>query len=293
MYWGPVGGAVGGIIGGALDSFFGGGGHSAPPPPEGVVHFSWDAQGQIQHSVDFNQSGGGDAANTVASSVQTLLQSMVQAINAQNPDTADDVALNPYLIPRIGFSGSSAWMEVTNADGTTVREGINAQTIAQRLAIVLHDNGGLAPAWQVQTVQAHAQGLQEQGATQEQIQRELSAGIGGQATAGNEAYALQGNATESADFKSQSFGALVVHINADPQVQGHADKLQMTLVNVLRDADSDGYLEATQSVAAFDAQGHAQGVLMLDMNGNELIETRDVLNQGRQAANESNIWIAA
>jgi hypothetical protein len=41
----------------------------------------------------------------------------------------------------------------------------------------------------------------------------LGAGKGGGAQVNSEAYALQGNAAESADFKSQSFGALVVHMN--------------------------------------------------------------------------------
>ena len=34
---------------------------SAPPPPEGAAHYSWDADCQIQHTIDHNQSGGGNA----------------------------------------------------------------------------------------------------------------------------------------------------------------------------------------------------------------------------------------
>lgn len=91
-------------------------------------------------------------------------------------------------------------MEITLPDGSTVREGIHSDTIAQRLIGLLQDNGALAPAWQVQTVQAHLQQLQEQGASPQQIQRQMHAGQGGQASAGDAAYALQGNAVESADF---------------------------------------------------------------------------------------------
>ena len=279
-----IGGAIGGMIGGALGDAFGFGDDDPPPPPEGATHFSWDANGNIQHTVDYNQSGGGDAANSVAASVLGLLEQVVHAINGKNPSTADDVALNPYLIPKVGFSGSSAWIEVSLPDGTTVREGINSETIATRLIELLQDNGGLAPAWQVQTVQAHAQRLQEQGASEADVHRGLTAGIGGQAVAGTEAYAIQGSASESADFKSQSFGALVVHVGDNPAVQAHTTALS----EVLRDIENDSYVEKTEWVAAKDSAGNAQGLLILDFNQNGLIETRDILNLGGNKGQEGN-----
>jgi hypothetical protein len=285
-YFGPIGSAIGGAIGGMIGGMVGGmlGDDDPPPPPEGATHFSWDANGNIQHTVDYNQSGGGDAANSVAASVLGLLEQVVHAINGKNPSTADDVALNPYLIPKVGFSGSSAWIEVSLPDGTTVREGINSETIATRLIELLQDNGGLAPAWQVQTVQAHAQRLQEQGASEADVHQELTAGIGGQAVAGTEAYAIQGNASESADFKSQSFGALVVHVGDNPAVQAHTTALS----EVLRDIENDSYVEKTEWVAAKDSAGNAQGLLILDFNQNGLIETRDILNLGGNKGQEGN-----
>ena len=113
-----IGGAIGGMIGGAFGGMFGGG---PPPPPEGAAHFSWDESGHIQHTVDYNQSGGGDAANNIAASVQTMLQNLVDAHNAQTASTADDIAINPYLLPRMGFSGSGSWMEVVLPDGMCMR----------------------------------------------------------------------------------------------------------------------------------------------------------------------------
>jgi hypothetical protein len=211
---GAIGSALGGTIGGFVDSLFGGGRSSPPPPPEGQTHFAWDANGNIQLQMDRNQSGGGDAAMQVAHSVQSLLNGMVQGINDQTADPADNVAINPYLLPKIGFSGQSAWMEVTNFDGTTTREGIRSDTIAHRLLEILSDNGALAPAWQVQTQRMHMETLQAQGVSSADIAAQMSAGAGGHAQAGNQAFALQGNAVESADFKTQSFGALVVKLGS-------------------------------------------------------------------------------
>ncbi len=260
-------------------SLFGGdlfGDDDPPPPPEGAAHFSWDESGYIQHTVDYNQSGGGDAANQVAASVQSMLQNLVDAHNAQNASTADDIAINPYLLPKMGFSGSSAWMEVVLPDGTTVREGVSHEGFAQRLLEVLQDNGGLAPAWQVQTQQMHYQQALQEGQTQEQAEAPLRLGAGGQAVAGDEVFSLQGNAAESADFKSQTFGALVVHLNDNPNVQA----AQTQLTTVLRDVEGDGYFEQTQAVAAKDSAGNLQAVLTLDFNGDGVIQTRDILNLG-------------
>jgi hypothetical protein len=325
MYFGgPIGGAIGGFIGGALGGMFGGGG--PPPPPVGVASFSWDAEGNIQHKVDFDQSGGGSSANSLAASVQGLLAQVVQAINAQNPSTADDVAINPYLMPRVGCDRNGAWLEITLSDGKTLRENISSETVAPRLIELLQNNGGLAPAWQVQTEQvkwqhAHEQvqqlsaqrealltpadvpteeGMQvvlpgqearfaELSAQLAQAQRhvtelptQLRQGVGGgQVVAGNEAYSLQGNAVESTDFKSQTFGALVVHVARHAGVQASVQELNNTVVKtseILRDADNDGYLEKTQWVSATDAQGNLQGLLTIDFNGNGQIETRDILN---------------
>ncbi|MDZ7919884.1 MAG: hypothetical protein U5O12_07760 [Rhodoferax sp.] len=277
-----------------------------PPPPEGVTHFEWDAQGDIQIKVDFNQSHGGEMAQSTAQSVQGLLQSIVQSINDQTPDTSDNVAINPYLLPRVGFSQSGgAWIEMTTPDGGSYREmlqGANqAEGLAQRLFDILTENGGIAPAWQVQTQMGHMQQLLAEGAGQGEIAAQLGAGAGGHAYHGNQAYAIEGNATESADFKTQSFGALVVHLGSDvgagvvasDAVQASTQALQtlqeqqaeqqVATSTLYRDTEGDGYYEQTQWVSATDAQGNVQGMLVLDYNGNGQIETRDILNLGGNA----------
>ena len=228
-FGGHIGGAIGGMVGGMLDGLFGGG-KSAPPPPEGAAHYSWDADGQIQHTIDHNQSGGGTAADQAAASVQALLEQVVQMVNEANAqktgDHSQDVAINPYLLPRIHYSGGHAWMEVTQGDGSTTAEGIGQEGFAERLISILQDNGGLAPAWQVATVQGHwaqaqeeladlraqlseaqqsenpqaAQIQQQINTRQQALDHELHIGKGGHAYAGNEAYSLQGNANESADL---------------------------------------------------------------------------------------------
>jgi hypothetical protein len=92
----------------------------------------------------------------------------------------------------------------------------------------------------------------------------------GAALAGDEAFSLQGNAAESADFKSQTFGALVVHLNDNSEVQA----AQTQLNTVLRDVEGDGYFEQTQTVAAKDSAGNLQAVLTLDFNGDGVPDNR-------------------
>jgi len=140
--------------------------------------------------------------------------------------------------------------------------------------------GAIAPAWQVQTQQMHYQQALQEGQTQEQAEANLRLGIGGQAVAGDEAFSLQGNAAESADFKSQTFGALVVHLNDNSEVQA----AQTQLNTVLRDVEGDGYFEQTQTVATKDSAGNLQAVLTIDFNGDGVIQTRDILNFGGNTA---------
>ena len=332
-YLGPIGsfigGTVGGMIGGALGNMLGQG--DPPPPPEGAAHFSWDANGHIQHTLDYSQSGGGDVASRLATSVQSLLEQAVQIINEKTSGTENDKALNPFLMPRVGFSGGSTWIEVSLPDGNTVRENIHTETIATRLIELLDANGGLAPAWQVQTEQVRWQHAQEQvqelqaqrdalvtitvshkkdgsitvqsihpgqearyaelDAQLNQAQQRLSElpsefrlGIGKQAAVADAAYAIQGNAVESADFKSQRFGVLVVHVGDNPAVQSHTAALSQ----VLRDIENDSYFEKTEWIAAKDGAGNAQGLLVLDFDQNGLIETRDILNLGGNMGQDGN-----
>lgn len=275
-----------------------------PPPPEGVTHFEWDAGGNIQIHVDFNQSHGGEMAQRTAQSVQALLESIVQSVNDRTADTSDNVAINPYLLPRVGFSQSGgAWIEMTTPDGGRYREMIQGENLAPRLFEILTENGGIAPAWQVQTQLGHMQQLLTQGAGQGEIEAQLGAGAGGHAYHGNQAYAIEGNATESADFKTQSFGALVVHLGAGvvasdavlastqalQALQAQHAEQKVATSELYRDTEGDGYYEKTQWVSATDANGHVQGLLVLDYNGNGQIETRDILNLGGNAGQTGNL----
>ena len=327
-FGGTIGGAIGAMVGGLLDSMFGGGRSDPPPPPAGIVHFSWDADGQIQHTIDHNQSGGGTAANQAAASMQALLENVVQAVNEANAqktgDHSHDVAINPYLLPRIHYGSGGACMEVTQFDGSTTLEGIGQEGFAERLIAILQDNGALAPAWQVATVQGHwaqaqeeladlreqlseaqqsenpqvAQLQQQIDARQQALDHELHAGKGGHAYAGNEAYSLQGNAAESADFKTQDFGVLVVHVSEHARVQASAQALDQTLENIqkqalqlsetLRDVEDDGYAERSDWISATDGAGNLQGLLVLDQNSDGLIQTRDILNLGGNAGQAGN-----
>ncbi len=321
FFAGSIGGAIGGMIGGALDGLFGG--HSAPPPPEGAVHFSWDASGNIQHTIDLDERDGGNSAQQVAANVQSLLEQVVQAANARNTDPNQDLAINPYLLPRFGVSQGATWMEVTQSDGSILREGLGHEGFTEHLITLMQDNGALAPAWQVATIQGHwvqaqaelaelraqrsdaeqsespqAAHVQQQIDTRQQaLDQELTAGKGGRAYAGNEAYSLQGNATERADFKTQDFGVLVVHISQHEGVQASLQALGQTLGQVQqalhlseirRDVENDGYAERTDWVAATDSTGKLQGLLVLDHNGNGLVETRDILNLGGNTAQAGN-----
>jgi hypothetical protein len=185
-----------------------------------------------------------------------------------------------------------------NTAGTqTHREMIQGNNLAQRLFEILTENGGIAPAWQVQTQLGHMQQL-DQGAGQGEIAAQLGAGAGGHAYHGNQAYAIEGNATESADFKTQSFGALVVHLNTDAvqasnqalqALQDQQAELAVQTSELYRDTEGDGYFEKTQWVSATDAQGKLQGMLVLDYNGNGQTETRDILNRGGNAGQEGNL----
>ena len=323
FFGGPIGGAIGGMVGGMFDSMFGGS-HSPPPPPEGAVHFGWDAAGHIQHTIYLDERGGGSAANQVAAGVQGLLEQVVRAANANHTDPNQDLAINPYLLPRFGVSEGATWMEVTQSDGSTLREDISQEGFAEHLIAILQDNGALAPAWQVATVQGHWAQAQEEladlraqhatavqgensqaGQIQQQIDtrqqaldHELHIGNGGHAYAGNEAYSLQGNAAESTDFKTQDFGVLVVHVSKHSGVQASAQALGQTLEHIqkqalelsetLRDVENDGYAERTEWVSATDSAGNLQGLLVLDQNGNGLIETRDILNIGGNTGQTDN-----
>jgi hypothetical protein len=65
-----------------------------------------------------------------------------------------------------------------------------------------------------------------QGADQGEISVQLGAGAGGHAYHGNQAYAIEVQAVESADFKTQSFGALVVHALQSEAIQARAPALE-------------------------------------------------------------------
>jgi hypothetical protein len=65
-------------------------------------------------------------------------------------------------------------------------------------------------------------------------------------------------------------------------------KQTLKLSETLRDVENDGYAERTEWVSATDAAGNLQGLLVLDQNGNGLIETRDILNLGGNTGQAGN-----
>jgi hypothetical protein len=282
MGFGPIGSMVGGMIGGALGGMFGG--HSdPPPPPEGIAHIGWSDSGGLAITTDRSVSGGGTNACALAKNVCDMLCQIVEQINSKNPDTPEghlhDIAINPSAVPKFGADRSGSWMEVTQADGSSAREQIFPETFSSRLIEILQQNGGLAPAWQVETIKARYQ--QEAQSDPQEARAHAAAGAGGHANHGNQAFALQGNAVESADFKTQSFGALIVHAQSAQSTSGINDTLnQIKTLQVLRDVEQDSYLEKTEWVSGTDANGQPQGILVLDFNGDGQFETRDILNLG-------------
>jgi hypothetical protein len=86
-------------------------------------------------------------------SIQGLLNSVVTSLNARTASTDDDVGINPYLIPRAGVSSGSPWIEVDLPNGQTIRESVGGDHFTERLINILVANGGLAPAWQINTLQ--------------------------------------------------------------------------------------------------------------------------------------------
>jgi Cadherin-like domain len=286
MYFGPIGGMIGGMIGGALDSMFGG--HSDPPPPPvGIAAMGWteDDSGHMKMTVstEYSVSGGGTNACALAKNVCSLLDKIVESVNAKNQDTPEghlkDIAINPYCVPKFGADRSGSWIETVQADGSTAREIIVPETFSTRLIEILQQNGGLAPAWQVETIKARYQ--QEAQSDPQEARAHAAAGAGGHANHGNQAFALQGNAVESADFKTQTYGALIV--------SGITTTLeQIKTLQVLRDVEQDSYLEKTQWVSGTDANGKPQGILVIDFDGNGQIETRDILNLNGNAGQAGN-----
>ncbi len=120
------------------------------------------------------------------------------------------------------------------------------------------------------------------------------------------AVGIQGQALESADHKTQTVSALVLRLDT-PEAQAHISALAQLKPNpagpdtaaqatseVYRDVDGDGFLESTQWVSTLDAQGNAQGMLVLDANANGQIETADILHLGGNAAERNSLaWLDA
>lgn len=287
------------------------GGSETPPPPAGVVHFGWDAGGNIDIVVDRNVRGGGDTARHMAQQVQEMLEGIVQTHNAsaaengeQGGNPSSTLALNPCLLPRLSFAGNNdhpelatGVMSIPTWAGGEIAVPLNAPDFAQRVLAALQDNGGLAPAWEVQTQYQHYQQLVRSGASQEDIQAQMQAGLGGGADIrSTQAHALQGNAAESADFKTQSFGTLAVHLDDEEtqaRIQQAQEAIQTQLTEVLRDVEGDGYLERTQALAATDSAGKLQALLTLDYNGDGIIQTRDILNLGGNKGQDGNDTLQA
>ena len=84
--------------------------------------------------------------------------------------------------------------------------------------------------------------------------------------------------------RTQSYGAMVVHVQGNAALDGAIESVAATQntanaqgSGIYRNVDGDPYLEHTQWVSATDANGNAQGLLVLDLNGNGVVETGDML----------------
>ncbi len=213
----------------------------------------------------------------VASNVQHMLEQMVDSINAQtlqdHPDTPASqlLAINPNMLPSVHYSENQVSLTLPNPDGATSFFVNLADTDAMaRVLALLQDNGGIAPQWLVDTQFEHFEKLVQSEADASASEREVTAGKSGLVErAWSQAAAIQGSAGEAVDFKSQQFGRLIVHAK-DAQVQ---------LTEALKNIDHDAYLERTEWVAASDAQGYAQSLLVIDFNADGVIDTRDAQMQ--------------
>jgi len=269
-------------------SLFGSGGGlfgagATPPPPYGEVHFAWsgfDANGQPHTAVrtDANVSGGAATASQIAQQVLNSLQTMLEQANARtlqdHPDTDPSqlLALNTNLLPSVFWDKDQTSLKLPNPDGaTSFFVNLADGDAMARVVELLQSNGGIGPKWLVDTQSQRYAQLLSEGAGEAAIERELTAGKSGLTEQGwSQAAAIQGGAGEAADFKTQQFGSLVVHAQ-DAQVQ---------LTEALKNIDADAYLERTEWVAANDAQGNAQSLLIIDFNNDGVVDTRDVLNLG-------------
>ncbi|MES2951816.1 MAG: cadherin-like domain-containing protein [Pseudomonadota bacterium] len=322
--WGTIASIVISIIGSMVEP-------DIPEPPQGAVHFAWNETGAIQIQTDHDVSQGASTAQSAAGSVLGLLQSVVTANNDTN-DTkglgSNNLAIDPSRMPRIGHTAGQNWLEINHPDGSVTKEGINPDTIGERIVQIALANDALVPVWQIQTAQAHAKTAHAQAvqahadaeAAHAQAVHEVEVfnanAIDGQTrtapldpNANNNTavdmdghapvgpapvqvnlhknpsvFGVEGKAVESADHRTQTFGALVIHLNS-PAAQQHLGALATTSTtpatnSVLADTDGDGFWEQTQWVAGKDKDGNVQGMLVLDRNNNKVIENADILHLG-------------
>ena len=214
------------------------------------------------------------------------IEALIEQANAQtlhdHPDTEAGqlLALNTNLLPSVFWDKDQTSLKLPNPDGATSFFVNLAEPDAMAQVVqLLQTNGGIAPQWLVDTQSQRYAQLLNEGAGQATIERELTAGKSGLSEqTWSQAAAIQGSAGEAADFKTQQFGSLVVHAQ-DAQVQ---------LTEALKNIDHDAYLERSEWVAASDAQGQAQSLLVIDFNADGVIDTRDVLNLGGNRADSAN-----
>jgi hypothetical protein len=300
--WGTIASVVISIIGSLVH-------HDIPEPPQGAVHFEWDANGAIQIQTDQDISKGASTAHGTANSVLGMLQSVVTSKNAENDAhglSANNLAIDPSRMPRIGYTAGASWMEITHPDGSITKENINPATVGERMLQVALANDALAPVWQIQTAQAHAHAAVQAQADANahnpdldpsiNVNANTAADIDGHAPVAptgptvdlhhnTAVFGTQGSTVLAADHQTQSFGALVVHLGSPGAVQA-IDTLKTS--STLHDLGNDGFWEQTQWVAGKDDAGNAQGMLVLDRNNNGVIETADILHLGGDTPGSNN-----
>lgn len=176
------------------------------------------------------------------------IEALSEQANAQtlhdHPDTEASqlLALNTNLLPSVFWDKDQTSLKLPNPDGaTSFFVNLTEPDAMSQVVQLLQTNGGIAPQWLVDTQGQRYTQLLSEGAGDAAIERELTAGKSGLTEQGwSQAAAIQGSASEAADFHEQQFGSLVVHAQ-DAQVQGDYADLQRNNVQWL-DANGDGQI---------------------------------------------------
>ncbi|WP_158236151.1 S-layer family protein [Limnohabitans sp. JirII-31] len=246
----------------------------------GTAQITLDSAGNAT-AQNRNNGLGGQIAKMYAQEILSQAQIQVDLLNDRidrklNLDGVPElqwdqyhVALNPAKLPEIKFDGDRAYFLSYSDEGTEKLQAINLNGFGEQLHDKLSQDGCIQTSWEYETIREHWINTQSD-IHEQQLQGADTTVLEANALIQLRSSAVYGDASQSADFKSQTYGALLVHARGEVA----------STIELLRDVDGDGYLEKTQLFSAKDFSGNLQALLVLDFNGNGLIETRDILNLG-------------